>query len=98
MEDSMTTVLCAKYNKELPALEKAPFPGSAGQEVLERVSAKAWEEWIGIQTMIINENHLNMMDPEARAFLTEQRNKFLYEGEEVALPDDYVDPSIPQLK
>lgn len=39
-----------------------------------------------------------MMDPEARTFLAEQRNKFLYEGEEVALPDDYVDPSIPQLK
>ena len=24
--DIMSTVLCAKYNKELPALDKAPFP------------------------------------------------------------------------
>ena len=48
--------------------------------------------------MIINENRLNMMDPDARKFLAEQRNKFLFEGEDVALPDDYVDPSIPQLK
>lgn len=93
----MATVLCAKYNKELPALEKAPFPGAAGQEVLERVSAKAWDEWLGIQTMIINENRLNMMDPDARKFLSEQRNKFLFEGEDVDLPDDYVDPSIPKL-
>lgn len=93
----MATVLCAKYNKELPALEKAPFPGAAGQEVLERVSAKAWDEWLGIQTMIINENRLNMMDPDARKFLSEQRNKFLFEGKDVDLPDDYVDPSIPKL-
>lgn len=94
----MATVLCAKYNEELPALEKAPFPGAAGQEVLERVSAKAWNEWLGLQTMIINENRLNMMDPEARQFLSEMRNKFLYEGEELDMPDDYVDPDIPQLK
>ena len=94
----MATVLCAKYNKELPALEQAPFPGAAGQEVLERVSAKAWREWLNIQTMIINENRLNMMDPEARAFLSEQRNKFLFEGETIDMPDDYVDPDIPQLQ
>lgn len=94
----MATVLCAKYNKELPGLEKAPFPGQAGQDILEKISAKAWDEWLGIQTMIINENRLNMMDPEARSFLSEQRNKFLFEGEEVALPDEYVDPSVPKLK
>lgn len=93
----MATVLCAKYNKELPALEKAPFPGAAGQEILERVSAKAWDEWLGIQTMIINENRLNMMDPDARKFLSEQRNKFLFEGEDPMLPEDFVDPSIPKL-
>ena len=94
----MATVLCAKYNKELPGLEKAPFPGQAGQDILEKISAKAWDEWLGIQTMIINENRLNMLDPEARSFLSEQRNKFLFEGEEVALPDEYVDPSVPKLK
>ena len=94
----MATVLCAKYNKELPGLEKAPFPGQAGQDILEKISAKAWDEWLGIQTMIINENRLNMMDPEARSFLSEQRNKFLFEDEDVALPDEYVDPSIPKLK
>ena len=27
--------------------------------------------------MLINENHLSMMDPEAKKFLTEQRDKVL---------------------
>jgi len=93
----MATVMCAKYGKEMPALEKQPFPGEAGKRVLEEVSAKAWDEWLGIQTMIINENRLNMMDPDARKFLSEQRDKFLYEGEHIELPEDFVDPDIPRL-
>ena len=94
----MANVMCAKYNKELPALDKQPFPGEAGKEILERISAKAWNEWMNLQTMIINENRLHMMDPEARKFLSEMRNKFLFENEEIETPDDYVDPDIPQLR
>lgn len=94
----MATVMCAKYNKELSQLPKAPFPGKDGINIFENVSAMAWEEWLNIQTMIINENRLNMMDPEARVFLSEQRNKFLFEGEDITMPDDYVDPSVPNLR
>jgi len=57
----MATVMCAKFGKEMPALEKQPFPGEAGKRVLDEVSANAWDEWLNIQTMIINENRLNMM-------------------------------------
>ena len=31
----MSTVLCAKYNKELPALDKPPFPGP-NKELVKR--------------------------------------------------------------
>lgn len=94
----MATVMCVKYGKEMPALEKQPFPGPDGVEILENVSSAAWNEWMNLQTMIINENRLNMMDPEARKFLSEMRNKFLFENEEIETPDDYVDPDIPQLR
>ena len=85
----MATVMCKKYGEQLPALDKAPFPGAAGQEILENISVKAWSEWLNLQTMIINENRLNMMDPDARTFLAEQRNKFLFEGEDIAPPEDF---------
>ena len=75
----MSTVLCAKYNKELPALDKAPFPGPAGQEILEKVSAQAWNDWMNFQTILINENRLNLMDEKAREFLAEKRNKYFFE-------------------
>ena len=79
----MSTVLCAKLNKELPALDKAPFPGPAGQEILEKVSAQAWNDWMNFQTILINENRLNLMDQNAREFLADARNKYFFEPGEL---------------
>ena len=39
----MTTVMCAKYNEELPALPRQPFPGKDGVVIFEQISAKAWD-------------------------------------------------------
>ena len=50
----MSTVMCAKYGKELPALTSAPFPGEAGEKILKEISAQAWNEWLEMQTMFIN--------------------------------------------
>ena len=75
-------VFCLKYNKEMPALSTAPFPGAEGTKILENISAQAWQEWLEMQTMFINENSLNMMDTQARTFLSERRTEFLFEGGE----------------
>jgi len=71
------TVFCQKYQQQLEGLPAAPFPGPAGDEIYTNVSRQAWEEWTTHQTRLINEKHLNMMDKEARKYLTEQRTKFL---------------------
>ena len=84
----MSTVYCVKYQKDLPALFEAPFPGEAGQRILENISAQAWHEWLEMQTMFINENQLNMMDPTAREFLAERREEFLFEGGEKLQPPE----------
>jgi len=89
------TVTCKKYNKEMEGLERAPFPGPKGQEIFDNVSKQAWEEWQQHQTMIINERQLNMMDAEARKFLSEQMQKFLA-GEEFERAEGYVPPSPPE--
>lgn len=71
------TVFCRKYKQNLPKLTHPPFPNAKGQEIQNTVSAKAWHEWIELQTMLINENHLSMLDASAKAFINEQREKFL---------------------
>lgn len=70
-------VFCRKLQKEAEGLAFPPFPGPAGQQLFETVSKEAWQEWLKEQTMIINENRLSVMDPQAQAFLAEQREKFL---------------------
>ena len=74
-------VFFTRLKEELQGLEAPPFPGPRGQEIYETVSAKAWQEWSDLQTMLINEKHLNMMDKEARKYLNEQRDVFLNSGE-----------------
>ena len=71
------TVYCRKYQQDLPKMAHSPFPNKIGRELQSTVSDKAWKEWLEHQTMLINENHLSMMDPNAKAFLNEQRDKFL---------------------
>ena len=75
------TVMCRKFGEELEGLDAPPFPGPKGQEVFEQVSRKAWEAWLEHQTRLINEKHLNMMEPEARKYLAAQRELFLSGGE-----------------
>jgi len=83
-------VNCARLNKELPGLEAAPFPGPRGQEIFETVSQQAWQDWQTLQTMLINEKHLNMMDKESRKYLNEQRDNYL-----AAKPVDHADGYVP---
>ncbi len=85
------TVLCKLLGKELPGLEAPPFPGPKGVEIFEHYSAEAWQGWQDMQTMLINEKHLNMMDKEARKYLTVQRDRFLA-GQEVDKAEGYVAP------
>ena len=85
------TVMCRKYGKELPGLEAPPYPGPKGQEIFDEVSAQAWEEWQAHQTMLINEKHLSLADPQTRKYLQTEMEKFLA-GEDFDRAEGYVPP------
>ena len=87
----MNKVFCKKYKKELDALIQAPIPGPKGEEIQRNFSQKAWNEWISLQTMLINEKHLDLSLKESRKWLNEQMSLFLNN-------EDYEKPSgfIPQ--
>ena len=71
------TVFCRKYQQELEGLVRPPLPGAKGELIFETVSRRAWEEWQSLQTMLINERSLRLIDPQARQYLSEQMEKFL---------------------
>lgn len=86
------TVNCRKYNKELPGLALPPYPGPKGKEIYETVSQKAWQEWQALQTMLINEKQLSLMDPDAREYLQQEMEKFL-DNKDHDVAEGYVPPS-----
>jgi Fe-S cluster biosynthesis and repair protein YggX len=85
------TVFCRKYQRELEGLDAPPLPGKRGQEIFETVSKQAWHEWQQHQTMLINEKHLSLIDPEARKYLAEQMENF-FSNAEVEGAEGYVPP------
>lgn len=73
-----TTVECARCRREdAPALEAPPLPGVVGREVREAVCADCWAEWQKMEVMVINELHLNFMDPRAQQVLAGHMREFL---------------------
>lgn len=75
-------VHCHFYDKEAEGLEFQIYPGDLGKRIYDNISKEAWSEWQKRQTMLINENKLNMMDPEARQFLEEQMQAYLFDRKE----------------
>ena len=84
-------VFCRKYKQEMGGVELPPYPGAKGQDLYNNISKQAWQEWLKHQTMLINEKHLSLMDLTARAYLTEQMDKFL-SGEDYDAAEGYVPP------
>lgn len=71
-------VYCVKLKRELPGLEKPPFPGELGQRIYENVSQQAWQMWPAQSTRIISERNLSMADPQARKELRQEMEKFFF--------------------
>ena len=84
-------VRCRKYQQDLEGLDAPPMPGPKGEEIFDTVSKRAWQEWQSLQTMLINEKHLELRDPEARKYLSAQRENFL-DNKDVDHAEGYVPP------
>ncbi len=82
------TVQCVLLKKELPGLDRSPYPGALGQRIFDGVSKEAWARWLGHQTMLINEYRLTPIDPKARKFLEQEMEKFFF-GAGSERPEDF---------
>ena len=86
------TVNCIKLGREAEGLDFPPYPGALGQRIYESVSKEAWQQWIKLQTMIINENRLNLVDAKHRKYLMEQVEKHFF-GDGADQIQGYVPPA-----
>ena len=79
----MTILHCIKLGKDLEGLERAPYPGELGKRILENVSKDAWQMWLDHQTMLINENSLNLFEASSQSYLKEQMEKYFFAADDL---------------
>ena len=84
-------VQCIHLKKEAEGLAFPPYPGELGQRIYNQVSKEAFELWKRHQTMLVNENRLNLADARARQYLARQMEQFFF-GEGAERPAGYVPP------
>jgi Fe-S cluster biosynthesis and repair protein YggX len=80
----MADVHCARCGQTRAGFDRAPFPGAVGARVIEHICQPCWADWLKQQTMLINHYGLNVMDPQARQFLTRNMQAFLFKSGEAA--------------
>jgi len=86
------TVKCIKLGREAEGLDIPPYPGPLGKRIFENVSKEAWQQWLKHQTMLVNENRLNLADIKARKYLAEQMEKHFF-GDRADMATGYVPPT-----
>jgi Fe-S cluster biosynthesis and repair protein YggX len=84
-------VNCIKLGREAEGLDFPPVPGELGKKLWESVSKEAWQQWQKHQTMLVNENRLNLADARARKYLLSQMEQYFF-GEGADQPAGYVPP------
>jgi Fe-S cluster biosynthesis and repair protein YggX len=86
------TVQCIKLGQEADGLDFPPYPGELGKRIFDNVSQEAFELWKKHQTMLVNENRLNLADARARQYLARQMEQFFF-GTGADKPVGYVPPA-----
>jgi len=85
-------VQCIYLKKQAEGLAFPPYPGELGKRLYEQVSKEAFEQWKRHQTMLVNENRLNLADARARQYLARQMESFFF-GEGADQPQGFVPPT-----
>tara|TARA_Y100001936_G_scaffold254004_1_gene323401 strand:- start:8428 stop:8700 length:273 start_codon:yes stop_codon:yes gene_type:complete len=85
-------VQCVKLGREAEGLDFPPYPGELGKRIFEKVSREAWADWVKHQTMLVNENRLNLSDIKARKYLAEQMESHFF-GTGSEKPTGFIPPA-----
>jgi Fe-S cluster biosynthesis and repair protein YggX len=86
------TVQCVYLKREAEGLDFSVYPGELGKRIYDNVSKEAFEAWKKHQTMLVNENRLNLADARARQYLARQMESFFFGGG-AEQPAGYVPPA-----
>ncbi|WDR80421.1 oxidative damage protection protein [Candidatus Purcelliella pentastirinorum] len=73
-------IFCTFLKKKAKKQKIQFYPGKIGKLIYKNISQQAWEQWIKKQTILINENKLNMNKKKDREILTKEMYKYLFKN------------------
>lgn len=84
----MPDITCSRCGQTRAGFDRPPIgtTGATGERIVREICQDCWSQWLRQQTMLINHYGLNLMDPQARTFLSKNRDAYLFKagaGEEV---------------
>ena len=74
----MADIACAKCGQTRAQTAAPPFPTELGGRIYDTICHVCWADWLQHQTAVINHYGLDLREAEARKFLTEQTETYLF--------------------
>lgn len=74
----MAELECERCGKTGEQLDRAPLRNELGERIHGAICRTCWDEWLRYQTALINHYGLDVRDQEAREFLTQNMEAYLF--------------------
>jgi Fe-S cluster biosynthesis and repair protein YggX len=74
----MATLHCTRCGQERDRMAFQPFQNDLGKRAFEQICGVCWSEWLKTQQQLINHYALNLKDPQAKQFLFQHMEQFLF--------------------
>ncbi|QCI20674.1 oxidative damage protection protein [Buchnera aphidicola (Brachycaudus cardui)] len=71
-------IFCTFLKEKSEGQDFQIYPGQLGKKIYNEISKKAWKTWIIQQTILINEQKLNMFNLEDRKKIEKHMKLFLF--------------------
>lgn len=74
----MANITCVRCGETRDQMAFRPFQNDLGLRAFEQICAVCWGEWLKYQQQLINHYGLDLRNPEAKSFLFEQMETYLF--------------------
>lgn len=71
-------IFCTFLKKKSEGQDFQSYPGELGKKIYNQISKKAWKQWLLKQTILINEQKLNMFNIADREKIEKYMKLFLF--------------------
>lgn len=75
----MSDLECVRCGKPGARLDRPPLKNELGERIQQTICRTCWDEWLRYQTALINHYGLDVRDADARQFLTQNMEAYLFE-------------------